>query len=830
MTDLPSNYGADTIGAKQLAKKGTETDLQFAETVLESTNEGFVVWDAGQRLVAWSEKCPDFWYQPDHILRPGMPMIELLRHITVKGGFGPGDHEKLAQQQLQKIRRIGGNSEDEFEMHDGRIIHVQRHSMRDGGHSSTYTDITARRRAEKKQQSSEQQFRTLFDHIPISVWIEDWSAVKSVIDQLQTEEIENFSSHFRTDKALTERLAQKTSILNVNAKTLQMYRATGQKEFGLFANNNFLTDDKYPAYCDTLAAFARGEPHCVVSSWEKTLDGDDIYVRDTVFIADEYHDTWAQVVHTKEDITSRKQTEVELEETLSWLEEAQRIGRVGHWVWDETGQREIFASQEMHRILGNEDNPKLYSWDEFLDSIHPDDREHTAQVQTKAADSGTDFEVDYRIVLANGETRTIRERGEPVYDEAGKHTQTVGTIQDITKQTERDRALHESEARYTDAARIAKLGHWSYDEVADRLDHCSDELARIHGITSDAYMAMVTNTGKDIERAHPDDRETYQKVVTDAQRNATPYDVEYRIIRPGGEVRHIREIGEPVCDDNGKLIRSYGTLQDITDRKIAEFSLREAHDELEERVLERTVELETARNEAEAANVLKSQLITTMSHELRTPLTSIIGSLRLIANEIVGSISDEVKDLLNVAVRNSDHLAVLVNDILDIEKISSGAMNLKVQQLNLSELVQLSVKLNEGYGEEYDISFATEELEPFIMVLGNEMRLLQVMANLLSNAAKFSPKGDCVTVAIKRIEKMVKVSVSDNGPGIADDIQGRIFDKFVRGDNIDARNLSGAGLGLNITRSIIEMHNGTISFDTETGVGTTFYFTLPTIE
>ncbi len=134
-------------------------DVQQLEVAISSSNLGFVVWDKQQNLVACSKRCPDFWYEPHDILRPGMPMLELLRHIAGKGGFGPGDPDKLARRELQRVRDAGPDSEDEFEMLDGRVIHVQRSVMQDGGHASTYTDITARVRAEKALKQSEERFR-----------------------------------------------------------------------------------------------------------------------------------------------------------------------------------------------------------------------------------------------------------------------------------------------------------------------------------------------------------------------------------------------------------------------------------------------------------------------------------------------------------------------------------------------------------------------------------------------------------------------------------------------------------------------------------------------
>lgn len=268
----------------------------------------------------------------------------------------------------------------------------------------------------------------------------------------------------------------------------------------------------------------------------------------------------------------------------------------------------------------------------------------------------------------------------------------------------------------------------------------------------------------------------------------------------------------------------------LLERSRAEEELRMVHDGLEREVALRTQELEAALNRAEKADELKSNLITTMNHELRTPLTSISGSLRLLRDGVVGNVSADAANLIDVAWRNSERLTILINDILDIERIDAGAMQILEERLDISKLVKESIHLNAGFGKEYKVSFDEKNIATSVYVLADRSRLLQVMANLLSNAAKFSADHSHVDISVIQEGEIVAVYVSDHGIGIADEIQESIFGKFVRGDNIDARNTGGAGLGLNITKSIIENHNGTIGFDTERDVGTTFFFKLPVSE
>lgn len=240
-----------------------------------------------------------------------------------------------------------------------------------------------------------------------------------------------------------------------------------------------------------------------------------------------------------------------------------------------------------------------------------------------------------------------------------------------------------------------------------------------------------------------------------------------------------------------------GILRDITDRKQAEKS--------------------------------KADFVSTVSHELRTPLTSIKGALGLIRSNAAGELPDKLKSMFDIAYSNSDRLVRLINDILDVEKISAGKMEYRMETLDLVDLLEQSIEANKGFGDENGVQFSLIMEVADAKIYGDSGRLMQVLANLLSNAAKFSPENDRVKMNMSREGQWLRVSVSDNGPGIPEEFQNKIFERFSQADSSDTRQKGGTGLGLNISKSIIETHGGLIDFETGPEKGTTFFFDLPVL-
>jgi len=232
----------------------------------------------------------------------------------------------------------------------------------------------------------------------------------------------------------------------------------------------------------------------------------------------------------------------------------------------------------------------------------------------------------------------------------------------------------------------------------------------------------------------------------------------------------------------------------------------------------------TAQLEAER---MKKEFTSTLSHELRTPLTSIIGSLQLINSGVMGDVDKEVGELTTVAERNAQRLLDLINDLLDIEKIESGKLTLAPELIAPDDLVREAMELNKAFGERFRVRFEARGELPGRRVLADRKRLQQVMTNLLSNAAKFSPEGGVVEISAEDVGASVRVAVHDRGPGIPEAFRGRIFGRFTQADSTATRQKGGSGLGLAICKRLIELMQGRIGFENRAGGGATFWFELP---
>jgi len=234
--------------------------------------------------------------------------------------------------------------------------------------------------------------------------------------------------------------------------------------------------------------------------------------------------------------------------------------------------------------------------------------------------------------------------------------------------------------------------------------------------------------------------------------------------------------------------------------------------------------------ERQKVDRLKDEFVSTVSHELRTPLTAIKGSLDIVTKGLNLDLPEQASSMLDISNRNVERLLTLINDILDISKLESGEVNFVIEKIKIKPFIKNITEMNQEYAKKYNTIFKCINCDNDVSVNVDRDRLEQVMSNLLSNAAKYSPENVPVEIFTAVNDGVIRVSVKDYGPGIPEDFQNSLFEKFTQSDSGDTRQVGGTGLGLNISKMIIEKLGGRLGFETVIDKETTFYFELPIVK
>jgi PAS domain S-box-containing protein len=351
--------------------------------------------------------------------------------------------------------------------------------------------------------------------------------------------------------------------------------------------------------------------------------------------------------------------------------------------------------------------------------------------------------------------------------------------------------LKNSEERLNLAVTGTSDGLWDWDHESNQL-YCSPRFKEMLGYEEYEWRNEIEVF---YNHLHPDDLERVKRALQDHAENHIPYNIEYQLRKKDNSYLWIHARGQAIWNEANLPIRMSGFITDISERKKVE--------------------------------KLKDEFISNVSHELRTPLTSIRGSLGLILSGTCGKIAEEVKSLIDIASQNCERLILIINDILDIQKMESGQITFDLKELDLKTFLEKSIQLNQGYGEKYNVKFILKDPIEEGELHADEDRLMQVLANLLSNAAKFSPSGERVEITTTlRKPSFIRIGITDFGSGIPKEFQPFVFNKFAQADSSTSRQKGGTGLGLNISKTIIEHLGGSITFQTSSK-GTTFCVDLP---
>ncbi|MFP2931514.1 PAS domain S-box protein, partial [Pyxidicoccus sp. 3LG] len=386
--------------------------------------------------------------------------------------------------------------------------------------------------------------------------------------------------------------------------------------------------------------------------------------------------------------------------------------------------------------------------------------------------------------------------------------QVALVFKNITERKLAEMKLQESEARFRNMADHAPVMLWVTDDQA-RCTYLNRSWYDFTGQTEETGLGLGW-----LEAVHPDDAKRSGDVFLEANARKAPFRLEYRLRRKDGEYRWAIDAAGPRFGPDGAFLGYIGSVIDITERKRVE--------EEREALLSREQE---ARAQAEEANRLKDEFLATVSHELRTPLSAILGWVQLLR---AGTLPLEKRErAMETIERNARAQAQLIEDLLDVGRILSGKLKLEVEPVNVGTVVEQALEAVRPAAEARNIRLQAA-LDSTSSVMGDAMRLQQVVWNLLSNAVKFTPKGGRVQVFVERRDSSVDISIADTGEGIPPEFLPHVFERFRQADASSTRRMGGLGLGLSIVKHLVEAHGGTVHASSEgVGRGATFVVTLP---
>ncbi len=490
------------------------------------------------------------------------------------------------------------------------------------------------------------------------------------------------------------------------------------------------------------------------------------------------------------------------------LTKAQHLARLGTWRWSIERDELVSCSAEFARIHGvGLDGIHDLMRDHDARVAHPDDRDRIAAVFARADAERAGYEIEYRILRPDGEVRHVLEIGEAVTDAAGRTVEHIGTIQDITDHRRVEDALHDSQSLYEGLIRVAPVSIFVQSSADGKIIFANDRGVKLLGASSrDQVIGRSL-----VEFLHPDHRTQAQ----DRNRRllageAVDPVVEGKIVRIDGTVIDV-ERSVSGCTYGGEPALQ-SVLYDITGRKAGEQTIV------------------TAQEDAVLANRAKSEFLANMSHELRSPLNAMIGFAELIGGESFGPLGDaRYRDYAQDISDSGKHLLALINDILDLSRIESGRMGLQEENIDVAVTIRSCLRFVGERARNGELELVAEIDEAMISLLRADLRMFkQIVFNMLSNAIKFTPPGGKVTIrAWHNRRGGYSIQVEDNGIGMALDDIPKALSRFGQIDSASGRKYQGTGLGLPLTKSLAELHGGSLDLQSEVGAGTTVTVRFP---
>jgi PAS domain S-box-containing protein len=530
-----------------------------------------------------------------------------------------------------------------------------------------------------------------------------------------------------------------------------------------------------------------------------------------------------RIVASAIDITERKAAEETLRRSESSLSAAQRIAHVGNWTWNiESG--EILWADEVFRIFGHAPQEFLPTYNRFLGSIHPDDRQKVTDAVNQSVADHTPYSVDHRIIRQDGSERTVREEGEASYDAAGKPLTMIGTVQDITEYKNIESRLKSAnddlerrvsvrtkeviQERNFISAVLETVGALivvldSHGHIVGFNRACEKITGYTFGEVRDSAIWNVLIPKEDVAAV--------RQIFSGHAAGSPASQHENHWITKSGQRRLISWSNSTITDGDGK-VRIIGTGIDITERKRAELALIKS------------------KEEAEHANTAKSAFLSRMSHELRTPMNAILGFGQILDADSKHPLTPDQQEGVSEILKAGYHLLDLINEVLDLSRIEAGKMALAIEPVSVRQIIDQAAHMVTPLIRQRSIKLLNRTAKSRdLAVMADKTRLKQVLVNLLSNAAKYNVDNGRIMITCDELPNdRARISVTDTGPGIAADKLASLFVPFER-LGAEFTEIEGTGIGLALSKHLVDMMDGAIGVGSTPGQGTTFWLELKTM-
>jgi two-component system, chemotaxis family, CheB/CheR fusion protein len=495
------------------------------------------------------------------------------------------------------------------------------------------------------------------------------------------------------------------------------------------------------------------------------------------------------------DITEQKLAELSMKESEERFRTMADAAHTLIWMTDEQHNL-VYLNKSFLEYVGlTDEDAQLTPWQLYPP---PEELPLIQQAMTDSAETKIPFRMEHRLKRPDGSWGWLIATGAPRYDADGNFKGFIGANIDITDEKNIQAALQESEQRFRAMADAAPVFIWM--SGLDMLcTYFNKSWLEFRGCRLEQELGYGWVKG-----IHPEDTERSVEIYKTSFAARREFKLENRLQRYDGEYRWLLVNGIPRFTPKGVFAGYIGSCVDITDMKLA-------------------------MEQAEEANLRKSQFLATMSHELRTPLNAIIGYGEMLEGGFAGSLNDKQQKYANNISRSGRHLLELVNEVLDLAKVESGKMVLSPQWVDLAAFLKGKQALVSQLAQNKKVSMHFERQPQLVQVQADLLRLRQIFLNLFSNAIKYNKEGGSVYVRLyfSEDEQHWLCEIEDTGIGIEKDKQSQIFTEFYQVDNTYSRKFEGTGLGLSVTQKLIELHGGKIWVESEPGVGSKFTFQFP---